>query len=197
MDNTKIIVKQATAMQKMVDETIVTNDKEYQALADKVKNVKTLKKAIEKQKDEYVAPAKVIIAKARVDYDPYIKQCESAETQLKQKGVVYYLAEEKKKKEAEEKLAARVEKGTMKEETAVRKMEELKPVEKTVKTESGASLGMVETYVPRIIDEKAIERDYLMVDVPKVNKESIRRHKEGLEPLAGVIMERRLTPSSR
>ena len=130
-----IIQGKAEAMQKMVDETSVTTVEELKAVADKIKNVKILGKAIRTEMEKTTKPAKAIIAEAQSKYLPYEKMCKEAEVALKGKAQVYMSEVERIRKEKEEKIANSVEKGNIKEQTGLKKMENLGEEKKSVSTD--------------------------------------------------------------
>jgi acyl transferase domain-containing protein len=148
----KVINTKTNKMLKVIDSLDVTNTDEVKKMTD---NIKTVKAWVKQEKDKYVAPAKEIIAKAKEQYDPVIDSITIAEKQFKTKVTNHLLELQKKENEAKEKLANRVEKGTMKAETAVRKMQE---VGKTENNLGGVTLKMVKNY--RIIDESKIPEKY-------------------------------------
>lgn len=154
MENKDLIIvrEQIAGMKEMIDSTVVTNGKELEEISDKIKKVKFLLKIVKDKKEKYVEPAKQIISEARETYDPMIKECENAEEVLKQKAKVYMLDVEKKEKEAQDKIAARVEKGTLKPETAMRKLEAMPEAPKTVRSDTGSALRMSKRKVAKILN---------------------------------------------
>lgn len=83
----------------------------------------------------------------------------------------YQTLEVKRQREEEAKLAARIGegKGKIKFETAMRKMNEIEKPEDNVVTDSG-SIKFRETKVLKIVNEKIIPREYLLVDERKVTE---------------------------
>lgn len=150
-----VVRKKASEMDQMLDAFQVTSDEELEAVADKIKSVKTFKKVIEQKKESYVQPAKDIIAKAREEFDPWIKKCENAEITLKERAKRYMVAKDEKRRKAEEKIAAKVESGQMKPETAVKKMEALPEAPKTVSTDKGSGLRMAKRTVAVVVEPDA------------------------------------------
>lgn len=189
VDEVEVVKNKISGMQEMLATTKVTNEDELAKVSDKVKAVKMLKKFIEEQKDKLVAPAKAIINEARLKYDPYIKECENAEATLKSRAGKFLDEQEKAKIEKEEKLAKRVENGTMKEETAVKKMEELKEVPKTVNTGTSA-LRRTKRRVVEITDLNLIPDEYWIVDEVRVRKEGL------VKEIPGTIVKEETVMSS-
>lgn len=83
----------------------------------------------------------------------------------------YQTLEIKRQREEEAKLASRIGegKGKIKFETAMRKMNEIDKPEDNVVTDSG-SIKFRETKVLKVVNEKIIPREYLLVDERKVTE---------------------------
>jgi len=188
-DKLVIVKKKTDGMEKMLKEFNVTNDDELDIVSDKIKQVKVLKRFIEQEKDKFVRPAKAIIAEARDKYDPYIKKCQNAEMVLKSKAAKYMqmIQEELLKKQAQ--IAAKVEKGSMTTETAIKKIENLPDSPKTVRTDNGSGLRLSKRKVAKIIDPDLIPKEYFVIDEVKVRRDAIERDRLGLPQIPGVIIE--------
>lgn len=168
-DELPVIKEEAVGIEKEITKITVTNDDELRELSDKVKQVKTLLKRAEEAKEKFTAPAKDIIAQAKTLYDPLIAQCKNFEKILKEKGIEYVVEKNKKIAAKQEKIVARAESGNIKEETAIKKLEELPDQSKSAKTES--SEFRVSTYKDvEIFDRESIPDIYWMIDEAKVKK---------------------------
>ena len=180
-----VVQDKIKGMQKMLAITLITSEEELQAVSDKVKQVKMLCKWVEQKKDQYVKPAKQIIDQAKETYDPYIKECKNAEEVLKQRATAYMLEQDRKRKEDEAKLAAKVESGYMKPETAAKKMEAMPEVQKTVRTaESG--LRLVKRKVAKIINPNLVPDEYWEINEVRVRREALEKDKAGTAQIPGV-----------
>lgn len=177
------------SMTLMVESTKVTNKEEAEAITDKVKNVKLLKKALTEKMEKITAPAKAIIKEAKETYDPFIKKCEWAERELKGKFSKYIDEKEEEAKKEELKIAKKVESGYIKPETAVEKLDKIESVGKSVKGKGGSTLTVKKVAVPVIKEPEKVPHEFWEINVPMVNKEALRRHKEGLEQIPGVEVE--------
>jgi len=173
-------------MREMVDNIKVTNDEELGEVADKIKGVKTLAKFVKQQKEKYTEPAKAIIAEARTMYDPMIKECQNAEIVLKGRANSYMSEKERLRIEKEKKIADRVERGTLKVETAMKKVEALPEISKTVKTDTGSKLQQAKRRVAKIVDPTLIPKEYWVVDEVRVRRDALLRDKSNMEPIPGV-----------
>lgn len=163
------IKSKSEEMQKMVDETKVTTDPELKIVADKIKNIKTLGKFVRQEMEKYTKPAQEIINNARTRYLPFEKLCKDAEAQLKAKANVYMTDIENKRRAKEDAIAKRAEKGNIKEETAVRKTEEIGEEKKSVSTDSSQIQRKIVQEIV-IVDREKIPHEYWIVDEKKVRK---------------------------
>ena len=108
-------------------------------------------------------------------FKPFEDSLDSMEATLKNNMLAFKREEEKKRLA----LEARVERGTMKVETAVAKAQEM--TSKTVKTETGAKATETFRIEYVVVDPQQIPREFLVPDMMKI-KQSF---KEG-KPVAGV-----------
>jgi hypothetical protein len=177
-----------TGMMAMVEATKVTTPEELDAISDKIKNVRGILKIIKAQKEKFVAPAKQIIEEARTKYDPYIKDCDNAETVLKSKATAYMVAQEVIRKEEEDKIAKKLEDGKIKTETAVKRIEKLPDAPKNVQTEN-SGLQLRKRKVAVIEDPNLIPDEYWIIDEVRVRKDAMDREKNGLPQIPGVIIK--------
>jgi hypothetical protein len=186
-----VIIKEKTSgMQKMLDSVpvVITKQEELKSASDIINGIKMLSKYITERKEKYVAPAKAIIAEARDQYDPYIKECKNAEEILKARATKYILEQEVLAKKEEEKIAARVEKGTLKPETAIKKLEALPEVQKTVRSDQGSALRMSKRKVAKIEKPELVPDEYWVIDDVRVRREALERDKKGLPQIPGVVI---------
>lgn len=195
MENKELAVveKKIKGMQEMVESTVVTNDDELALISDKIKNVKQMGKFVKEKKDEFVAPAKEIIERAKEMFDGPIKQCANAEEVLKQKAQKYLTAKEDKRLKDAKKIEDDLAAGKIKKvETAVNKLEALPEQKKSVATGS-STLRMQKRKVAVIVDLKLIPDEFWVVDEVRVKKEAIEREKNGIEGIPGVIIKEEST----
>jgi len=183
-----VIKTQATKMHRMLDEFQVVDNQSLALVADKIKSVKMLSKAVEEQKKKFTDPAKAIIDEAREKFDPIIKECKNAEIVLKQRAGAYMQAQEDARKKEEEKIAARVEKGTMKPETAMIKLDAMPEAKTTVRTDKGSGLRMTKRRVAFIEQPQDVPDEYWIIDEVRVRREALERDKNGEAQIPGVII---------
>jgi hypothetical protein len=181
-----VVREKIKGMQAMLDSTQVTTDAELDGVADKIKSVKTLAKAIKQMKEKFTEPAKAIIAQAKEMYDAPLKQCLNAEEVLKSRANKYMSEKEAKRIEEERKIAARVEKGTMRTDTAMKKIEALPEVKNTISTNQGSKLRMVKRSVAVIENPDLIPEEFWVIDEVRVRKEALARNASNMPQIPGV-----------
>ena len=158
----KTIKTKTTNMSKAVEEVDVTDEPKVKDLLD---NIKKAKRWVKQEKDKYVEPAKEITKRAKEQYDPIIDLIEGIEKSLKTKVNDHRLKLEEAKRKEEERIAKRVEKGTMKEETAEKKMEDIKPVGKTYGGVTQRSYTRA-----RVTDKSKVPLEYLEPDLTAIKR---------------------------
>lgn len=183
-------------MRTMVESSKITNEQELAAVSDKIKNIKTLAKGIKEKRDLLVSPAKKIIEEAKLMFDPLIKECENQELILKDRAGKYMMAVEQKRKEDEAKIAARVEKGTLKQETAIAKLEALPEAPKTVRTDTGSGIRMSKRKVAFVSDPSLVPDEFWIIDDIRVRREALERDRYGKDPIPGVSIKEETSVAS-
>lgn len=171
---------------------VIKSKEDFEAGVELGNKIKMVSKAVTQRKEAITKPLNEALKSARDLFRPMENDLETAETELKKKMLDFKEEERKQIAETQAKAEARVEKGTMKEETAKRKVQEVKAeaTEKTVKTETGAKATekFVIEYV--IVDEAQIPREFLVPDMAKIKLS----FKEG-KPVAGVEAQKKATMS--
>lgn len=152
---------------------VVTNQEEYDQALIVGKKVSALLKMIDEDEKKITKPINDSLKMIRDKYRPFKTQVESAKDEIKNKMETWFRSEEKKKRIAEEKIEARVLKGTMKEETAVNKLANMETVQ--------SSGGMTSVLKVEIINIKDIPAEYLIANETAI-KQAFREGKE----IAGV-----------
>ena len=122
------------------------------------------------------------------------KDLAEAERIIKAKMLDFQQAEQRKKLEAEKKVLDRVERGTMKPETAMKKLEAMPEVQKAVATESGAKVSFrtvrkVQFTDPTFLAHNAlpelVKKGYLVWDEVKAKRDALA----GIEITGATIVE--------
>lgn len=204
-DDLAVVREKTEGMRAMIEGFQIKDEKDLELVAEKIKQVKTMLKFVEQEKKKLTDPAKAIVKEAGEKYDPFIKECQNAEETLKHRAKTFMVAQAEATAAKQAKIAAKVEAGTMKPETAVKKMEALPEAKKTVTAESGAGLRLSKRKVAKFdVEEQKkmlslvmgtiggdtaanmIPAEYWIIDEVRVRKEALAREKEGEEQITGV-----------
>lgn len=138
---------------------------------------------IKSQKEAITKPLNASLAAARELFKPLELVQAEAKSIVAKKMIDFQTKFEAERAAKEAKIVERVEKGTLKIETAVRKVEALGEVENKVQAVSG-SVTFKEVRVPKVTDESLIPREYLEVNMVKVRKDALA----GIQ-IPGVVVE--------
>lgn len=167
-----VVEKKVSTMMSQVSDIVINSEEDLGKVSDLIQGVKKFKKLIEQEVDKIVKPLKEIIETRKAEYKPFLERTEEAERILKGKAQVFLDEQEKIKKEKLDKIANRVEKGTLKQETALKKMDDIGEIKSSVKTESSKLITSI-TYEPLIVDETKIPDEYWIprqLDMVKIGK---------------------------
>ena len=161
---------------------VITNQEEYNATQEIGKKVGALLKNIDKQEKAITKPINDSLKKIRDMFRPFKTQVTEVSDDLKKRRQTWIDAEAKKAKIEEERIAKRVEKGTMREDTAVGKLADIE------QKAPDAKGGMTSVLVVKVIDVKLIPEQYLMVNATQLRAD----YREGIEvPGVEFIYEKR------
>ena len=169
-----------TKMEKVVNELSITNDSELAFATKALSGIKSFLKEVTAKEKEITKPLNEALKNARALFAPFKDSAKEAETLVKKKMIVYQNELEKKRREAEEKEAAKVEKGSIKPETAVRHLEEVAKPETHVK-EGSASVTFKKVKDFEVEDVSKLPVEYLLANEVAIRKAM----REGVE-LEGV-----------
>lgn len=155
--------KKQTAIANAVSAITITDDATMQSAAEvRAKIGATLKQAIA-EKEKLTAPLNATLKEIRARYKPLEVACEQGMERIDASIKAYRLRIAEEARIKEERIAKRVEKGTMRVDTAITKMGQIEKTEKTVGTDNGA-LQFRTVKVLVIDDEQSIPREFLVVD---------------------------------
>lgn len=108
-------------MEKQMPASIV-DQASYDQAVEFGKNVSKMEKYIDNEEKKITKPINDSLKAVRDLFRPFKTKCADAKADVKSKMSAYLVAEEKKRKEQEAKDLARLDRGTIKEETVVKKM---------------------------------------------------------------------------
>lgn len=156
-DEVSMVQQQANALK-------VTTLDQAEKGADLLSLIKSAKKTITEKKETITRPLMSSLAAARDLFKPLELDLSDAEKIVKAKILAFHIEEDNKITAATQKVTSRVEKGTMRADTAAGKLAEIGDTPK-VKGTQVRTLTKV-----RIIDEFAIPREYLVPNMTKITE---------------------------
>lgn len=151
---------------------VVDNQESYEKGVDIGVKLKQVGKAVKQQKELITRPLNDALKAARDFFNPIESQFDSAELIVKNKLLAYKRKKDEEARIEEERLAARVEKGTMKIETAEKKIDAIERVENTTRGKTGES-QIRKVKKVRIVDEALIPRNYLVPEMVLIRKDAL------------------------
>ena len=163
---------QISKLEKLANEVQITTQEENESALNLKSKLKEIGKEITTRKEAITKPLNEALKSARDLFRPLEDQFETAEKLVGRKLIDYKQKVEAENREKEAKIATRVEKGTMKMETAERKLDEIKGPEKTVDTDHGR-VQFLKVKKIRITDENLIPRKYFVPDNVLIRKDAL------------------------
>jgi hypothetical protein len=162
-NNTVSIVpfkRKITTVQKQVEGFKITDNDSMVVATDTLSIIKDISKAMEKQRKLRVDPLNKEVKDINAEYKPLSTDLEKAEKYIKSEMISYSNEVDRKAAEAAAKLEARVEKGTMRTDTAMRKMDDIETMGSSVEGNKG-SINFRMVRVVKIVDVTKIPAKYL------------------------------------
>lgn len=164
-----VVKQQATKALGAAQTLTITSDKDMEGATDLLSKMKTVAKMIKAQKETITKPLMEALENARGLFKPIETNLAEGEALVKRKMLDYQRIVDEKAEADRLKLAQRVEKGTMKPETAVAKMEAIQEAPKAVQGKVGAiATRIVKKY--RVTDESKLQREYLIPNMPAITE---------------------------
>jgi hypothetical protein len=162
MSNTNLtpIKRQVTTAVNRANDILIDSQESLASAADILKAVKDAGKVVKTEKEKITKPLNESLKAARDLFRPIEDDLATGERIIKSKMVDYEAEIEAKRAAEAAKLEARVEKGTMRTDTAMRKMDDLETVDSTVKGAKG-SVNFREVRKVKIVDPTKIPLKYL------------------------------------
>lgn len=134
-----VVEEQATKALGAAQKLSITTAEERASATDLLSKMKTVAKMIKTQKETITKPLMEALDNARGLFKPIETNLAEGESLVKKKMLAWDAEVDRKAEEARVKLAQRVEKGTMKPETAVAKMEAIQEAPKAVQGKVGST----------------------------------------------------------
>jgi|TARA_R100000049_G_C1922166_1_gene67201 hypothetical protein len=169
--------KQVSFAEKKAGDLVIESEVDMTSGTDLLDELKTVEKAVKQRKEAITRPLMEGLSSARELFKPLEVGYANAKKITKQKMLDYTIAEEERQEEAKAKVLKRVEKGTMRVDTAVGKMEDIGEAKKSFEgTSSKTSIKKVTKI--RIVDETKIPREYLVPDMKAITEAVLRQRIE-------------------
>lgn len=155
------IKSQVSIMQGVALSLKIESKEDMNKATDALYNIRQGEKYIEEKKTNITRPLMSSLAQIRDLFKPLETSLKEANKIIKEKMLAYQIVEDDRIEKEKARIAARVEKGTMRADTAVSKLEDLGDSGQASKGEVGKSSIRTVKKV-RIVDETAIPREYLV-----------------------------------
>lgn len=153
----------------------IENDADMEKAADILHILTKIEKAVLEKKETVTRPLMKALSAARDLFKPLENDYTETKKSVKAKMLAYQIEKDEKIQKEKDRIAARVEKGTMRGDTAVKKMEEIGETGKATTGSVGrASVRTVRKV--RIIDPEVIPREYMVPDLTKITEAVIRNN---------------------
>lgn len=155
------VKRQVTTISNQAGELYIDSNESLAQATDILSKIKSSAKDLKSRKEEITNPLNAALKSARSLFKPLEDDLATAERTIKTKMLDYSneVEEEARKKAA--KLEDRVERGTMRTDTAMRKMDEIETVGSSVQGQSG-SIQFRTVRNIKIVDPTKIPLHYLM-----------------------------------
>ncbi len=152
--------KSVASLQDQASRLTVESPDDAESAAKMLVSIKEWKKTITGRKEEITRPLMKSLASVRDLFRGAEGSLEAAEKTIKAKMLSFQALEDVKIAMIQDKITSRVEKGTMRADTAAEKIADIKPTAMKTRT-----LTKV-----RVIDETLIPREYLVPDMKKITE---------------------------
>jgi len=170
----------------------ISDEESLKQAIDVLSRIKKAGKMVESREEAIKRPLLDSISSLRDLFKPMTTKFKDAETLIKNKILAYNMKIEAEAAEKKARIEARVEKGTMKAETAATKMATINEPQKSV----SGSVGKIQTRIVRkveIVDETLIPREYLIPDKPRITDAVLKQNIN--VPGTQIIEEKQLAAS--
>lgn len=168
------VKKQVLFVQKQANALIIQSAEDMSAGADLLDAVKKVETMIIERKEKITRPLMEGLSSARELFKPLELGHQEAKKTIKAKMLDYTLVEEARIEKEKLRVEVRVDKGTMKMDTAIKKIESIGDVQKSFSGATGKTSIRTITKV-RIVDENLIPREYLIPNMIKITEAILRQ----------------------
>lgn len=182
MENTKdieVLKVEVGTMVQQVNDVSIKNEEDFNKAAALLTGIKKFKKFVTGKKEDITKPMNESLKNIRQLFAPLEDQVETAEKKLVTLVTAWHDKVEAERQRKEASIAARAEKGQLKEETAVQKMEELGTTQKQVVTDGG-SIGFSKVKDFRVVNEHMVPDAYWKLDMVSLRRDALAIGKIGM-----------------
>jgi hypothetical protein len=172
-DITLAVSKEVSVYERVAEKLVLESAEDMVGAVKMLSETNKVADRVKEEKEKVTKPLLEALNAERARWKPIETAVANAVALIRGKMMDYQKKTEEENRIKEEKLMARVEKGTMRVDTAVTKMNQLPDAKASVTTDS----GMVQwTTVKKLVitDEGLIPREYLVIDQVKV-KEALKK----------------------
>lgn len=163
-----------TKLENEANALAVTNQEEYEKAIDLVARMKAFSKSVKERKEAITKPLNEALRNVRSMFQPVEDELENAEAEIKGKLLEYKREQDRIAQEKAEKIADRVERGTMTLATGEKRIEEVQ--QQSPGTHTKTAVGQIQIRRVRkvqITDEMAIPRKYLVPDLGAIRRDAL------------------------
>ena len=163
---------QISKLENQANALTITTPEEYGNAIDIVSKLKDTGSQIKEKKESITKPLNEALRNVRDIFKPVEIQFENAERIIKDKLLAYKRKSDEEARAKEAKIAAQAEKGTIKIETAEKKMDAIERVETTTRGKVG-EVQIRKVKKVRITNESLIPRQYLVPDMVAIRRDAL------------------------
>lgn len=160
------IKTQVLTVQKGANALVVDSKESMEIATNSLKAVTEAEKYVTTRKEEITRPLMKSLASIRDLFKPLESNLADAKKIIKSKILAYTIEEDERINKEKLRIAARVEKGTMKAETAAGKLEAVGEAPKT---------GVRTLKKVRIVDETAIPREFMLPNMALITEALLKK----------------------
>jgi len=167
-----LIKTRVSKLENQAVSVLIESQDDYVNAVDIVSKLKETGSEIKNRKESITKPLNESLRNIRELFKPIEDQFANAERIIKEKILGYKRKKDEEARAEEAKIAARMAKGTIKLETAERKMVEIERVENTTRGAVG-EVQIKNVRKVRISDESAVPRKYLVPDMVLIRRDAL------------------------
>src|SRR3990167_8609536 len=167
-----VLKGQVSKLENQAEAVTIATQEDYTNAVDLVSKLKETGKLIKDKKESITKPLNESLRNARELFAPIEEQFEKAEAIVKTKLLDYKRKKDVEARAEEDKIAARVEKGTMKLDTAEKKIDSIERVDTITKGKVG-EVQIRKVKKVRIVDAAVLPREYLIPDEVLIRKDAL------------------------